>query len=155
MSTKTKKRVSRKERRRNLWVVESGRMKQYGDENVNLIPGQIIRRSYKRNDVKLLEMGYVRPVEEHEDFKKCRSCGTLWLGTATTGPYKSHQLKARHDQAVSDLDTGKTAPDGRKHVNAQDNPDGKSDWDLEPDGTPEPTKELAASKVVDVRDRSM
>lgn len=150
-----KKKVSRKERRRGLWVVEAGKMKQYGDENVNLMPGQIIRRGYMRNDVKLLEMGYVRPVEEHEDFKKCKSCGTMWLGTATSGPYRNHQEKARHDAAVANLDTGTNAPDGRRHESAQENPDGSGNWDLEPAGAPGPTKDTSASKVVDVRDKSL
>lgn len=153
-TTKTKptKKVSRKARRRNLWVVESGRMKQYGDMAIEA-PGQIIRRGYMRNDVKLLDIGYVRPVDVHEDFKKCRSCGQMFLGTATAGPYKNHLDRARHDEAGANLDTGITGTDGRVSEDAQSNPDGGSNWDLEPEGAAPPTKETAAAVTVDIRDR--
>ena len=127
-------------------------MKQYGDQTIEA-PGQIIRRGYMRNDVKLLEIGYVRPVEVHEDFKKCRSCGQMFLGTATTGPYKNHLDRARHDAAKADLDTGKTGADGRVLENAQADPDGGGNWDLETEGAPGPTKETGAGVTVDIRER--
>lgn len=153
MATKTRsKKVSRKARRRNLWVIESGRMKQYGDQVIES-PGQVVRRGYLRNDAKLLDIGYVRPVEEHEDFKKCRSCGLMFLGTATSGPYKNHLDRARHDAAKADLDTGETAPDGKVPENAQSDPDGSGNWDLEPEGAPPPTKETKSGVTVDIRER--
>lgn len=138
---------ARRKRRRNLWVVDSGRMKQYGD-TVIASPGQVIRRTFMRNDVKLLEIGYVRPVEEQEDFRKCKSCGKMFLGTATAGPYKNHLALARHDQARADLDSGTTQPDGKKHRSAAGDPDGGGEWDLEPDGAPPPTKETKAQETI-------
>jgi len=138
---------ARRKRRHNLWVVDSGRMKQYGDTVIES-PGQVIRRAYLRNDTKLLESGYVRPVEESEDFRKCKSCGTLWLGTATSGPYKNHLARARHDQAKADLDTGTTGSDGKEHRSAAGDPDGEGEWDLEPDGAPPPTKETKSKETI-------
>ena len=70
-------------RRRNLWVVSSGRMKQYGDTVVES-PGQVIRREFMRNDQKLLDIEYVRPVEESENYKKCKACGRTFLGNSTS-----------------------------------------------------------------------
>ena len=138
---------ARIKRRRNLWVVSSGRMKQYGDTVVES-PGQVIRREFMRNDQKLLDIEYVRPVEESENYKKCKACGRTFLGNSTAGPYKSHLARARHDQAKQDLDAGTTEKDGRVHREASGDPDGSGAWDLEPEGAPPPTKETRQSQTI-------
>lgn len=143
---------ARTKRRRNLWVVEAGRMKQYGDTVIES-PGQVIRRNYMRNDQKLLDIGYVRPVEESEDFKKCKTCGRMFLGSSTAGPYRNHLQRARHDQAKQDLDVGTTGKDGRKPRDAQGDPDGAGDWDIEPEGAPPPTKVSDEKQVIEIGKR--
>lgn len=128
--------------RKGLWVVISGRMKQYGDYVIES-PGQIIRQQHLRNDDLLLKHGYVRPLKKHEDITQCKSCGLIFLGTITTGPYKSHLGAARHDLEQTDLDSGTQRPSGRRRrVGDESSPDADNagDWDLEPEGAPPPTK---------------
>lgn len=129
--------------RRGLWVVVSGRMKQYGDYLIES-PGQIIRQQYLRNDDLLLKHHYVKPLQDQEDVTQCKSCGLMFLGTITIGPYKSHLAYARHDLAKTDLDADMQHPAGRRppRVGDEANPDADNagEWDLEPDGTPPATK---------------
>lgn len=128
--------------RKGLWVVNSGRMKQYGDYVIEG-PGQIIRQQYLRNDDVLLKLGYVRPLKSRDETTQCKACGLVFLGTLTVGPYKAHLAAARHDLAQTDLDSGTTRPDGRKRrVGDESDPDSDSggDWDLEPEGAPAPSK---------------
>lgn len=130
--------------RHGLWVVVSGRMKQYGDFKIEA-PGQVIRQQYLRNDDLLLKGVYVRPLQDDEEVRKCKACGVVFIGSVTSGPYKTHLARARHDLAKLDLDTRTSTPDGR--VPSSDvagdpdsDSDGAADWDLEPEGTPPPTR---------------
>lgn len=153
-STKTKtlspekkarlKRRKREEERHNLWVVISGKMKMYGDVKIEGL-GQIIKRQMLINDGKLLEGGYVRPVEESEDFETCEHDGTLWLGTNLSGPYMNHQQRARHNEAVTDVDNpvlSRSAPDPKHRSDADADPNSEKEgtWDLEEEGAPPPTR---------------
>lgn len=151
-TTKTKKRPtnpepvsepSKKElSRRGLWVVIFGRMKQYGDLAVER-PGQVIRQQYLMNDDKLLKHGYVRPLTRHEDVRQCAACGLTFLGSETSGPYKSHLEYVRHDKAKLDLDAGTSTPDGKvPRADAEGDPDSTrgGEWDLEQEGAPPVTK---------------
>lgn len=146
MATKTKesapKKKSKDDSRRGLWVVTFGRMKQYGDLAIER-PGQVIRQQHLMNDEKLLKHGYVRPLTKHEEFRPCDSCGLTFLGSITSGPYKSHREYARHDLAKVDLDSGTVAPDGRvPRADVEGDPDSAKggEWDLERDGAPPATK---------------
>lgn len=153
-STKTKtlspakkarlKRRKREEERRNLWVVIHGRMKMYDDIKIEGV-GQIIERHMLINDGKLLEHGYVRPVEESEDFETCEHDGTVWLGTNLSGPYMNHQKRARHNEAVTDLDNpalSRSAPEPKHRSDADADPNSEKEgaWDLEEEGAPAPTR---------------
>lgn len=138
------KRVRREEERRNLWVVTSSRMKMYGDVKIQGM-GQIIKRQFLPNDGKILEIGYARPVEESEDFETCDGCGTRWLGTNLSGPYLGHQRRARHNEAVEDLDNpglSRPAPSPNQRNEADADPTAEKDgqWDLEEEGAPTPTR---------------
>jgi len=130
---------SRVESRVGLWVVNSGRMKQYGDYVIERV-GQVVRRQYLRNDELLLKHGYVVPLQEHMEARRCESCGLTFTGSVMSGPYKAHLEYARHDMAKVDLDTGLQAPDGRKprvgDPGADPDVEDRSDWDLEPEGAP-------------------
>ena len=134
--------ASRVEDRHGLWVVVSGRMKQYGDYVIER-PNQVIRQQHLKNDDLLLKHNYVRPLSETEEMEQCGACGLVFLGSITSGAYRAHLGFARHDLAQTDLDTGLSRPDGRPHrVGDESNPDADNagDWDLEPDGAPGPAK---------------
>lgn len=155
MATATKKRASTKRtkqvaNRGRLWVVVSGRMKQYGDTRVER-PGQVIRPASLLNDDKLLKVGYVRPLKRHEEFETCKPCGGMFLGDAITGPYKQHLALARHDLNKIDLDSNVKGKDGKKPRvgDSSEDPDSESGsaWDLEDDGAPPPTKVQGKSEV--------
>ena len=136
------KRVAREEARRGLWVVTQSSMKQYGDVAIERV-GQVIKQQYLRNDDKLLKHGYVRVVNESEDYETCEHCGLVFLGNSITGPFAQHLHFARHDKAVLDLDGPNVkTPKTPGRVGNEDSPDSdnKSVWDLEPDGAPAPTK---------------
>lgn len=148
MKTKEKRRTpvaevplppKKADERRGLWIVVSGRMKQYGDDVIER-PGQIIRQQYLRNDDVLLKHNYVRLLDEHDDMEKCQSCGAMFLGSVTAGPYKAHLAYARHDLATLDLDTGLAGKDGRVlrvgDIAADPDSNDSGDWDLETEGAP-------------------
>jgi len=125
--------------RRGLWVITSGRMKQYGDFVIER-PGQIIRQQYLKNDELLLKHSYVRPLQDEEELTQCSVCGLMFLGSVTTGPYKSHLAYARHDLAKVNLDAGTATKDGKRARTGDiaEDPDSGAggEWDLEPDGAP-------------------
>ncbi len=146
--TTAKKKTPSREResaesRRGLWVVVSGRMKQYGDLVIER-PGQVIRPAYLRNDEVLLKHNYVKPLKKHEDITTCDRCGSTFLGDAISGPYQNHLADARHDLNKLDLDSGAKGKDGRKKPvgdNSEDpDSDGGGEWDLEDEGASPPTK---------------
>ena len=125
--------------RRGLWVVVSGRMKQYGDVRIER-PGQVIRQQYLRNDDVLLKHNYVSPLQDHEDAERCEVCGLVFTGSVTAGSYKAHREYARHDLAKVDLDAG-TVTEGSEKARVGDiveDPDSEAggEWDIEPDGAP-------------------
>lgn len=130
---------ARVEDRHGLWVVNSSRMKQYGDCVIERT-GQVIRRQHLRNDDVLLKHGYVRPIEEDEEAEQCASCGLVFLGDALSGSFKTHRAFARHDLAKTDLDASIQTPSGRPHrvgdLAADPDASDAGDWDLEPDGAP-------------------
>lgn len=131
----------KEESRRGLWVVTFGRMKQYGDIEVER-PGQVIRQQYLINDDKLLKHGYVRPLTKHEDVQQCKVCGLTFLGSITSGPYKSHIGGVKHGSKL-DLDAGTSTPDGRvARADVEGDPDSAKggEWDLEPGDAPPVTK---------------
>lgn len=157
MATKTKKkkltpeakarrvRARREDERRGLWVVQSPRMKQYGDQ-ANLSNGQVIRRLNLLNDSKLERIGYVKPLEVDDEFETCGACGKMYMGTSISGPYSQHLARARHDLAKLDLDepsrsSSEPAPRARSDEASDPDTIGDGVWDLEPDGAPAPTKE--------------
>ncbi len=146
-SVRTKKVASRGR----LWVVVSGRMKQYGDMRVER-PGQVIRPAGLLHDDKLLKLGYVRPLKRHEEFETCDPCGGMFLGDSIAGSYKQHLAYARHDLNKIDMDTSIKGKDGKKPRvgDASENPDveSKSEWDLEDTGAPPPTKVKGTSAVL-------
>ena len=125
--------------RRGLWVVVSGRMKQYGDFVIER-PGQVIRQQYLKNDDLLLKHNYVRLLKDEEDVEQCQSCGLVFLGTVLAGPYQSHLSYARHDLATVDLDTGVKSghrPSPRTgDISGDPDSDDGGDWDLEREGAP-------------------
>lgn len=129
--------------RRGLWVVNTNRMKQYGDVAVERI-GQVIRQQWLRNDDVLLKHNYVRPLEDHEEFELCEPCGRMFLGHNLGGPFRTHREFARHDLATLDLDSGAKAQEYRHHrvgdVRADPDSEHDGEWDLEQEGAPPPTK---------------
>lgn len=151
MATKTRRKTNpepvsepkkKEDSRRGLWVVTFGRMKQYGDLTIER-PGQVIRKQHLINDEKLLKHGYVRKLTKHEDVRQCPVCGLTFLGSETSGPYKSHLGYARHDLAKLDLDIGTSTPDGRvSRADVEGDPDSAQggEWDLERGDTPPVTK---------------
>ena len=150
-TAKRKKTSSRKVASRGrLWVVMSGRMKQYGDMRMER-PGQVIRPAALLHDDKLLKLGYVRPLKRHEEFETCDPCGGMFLGDSITGSYKQHLAYARHDLNKIDMDTSVKGKDGRKPRvgDSSESPDddSRSEWDLEDEGAPPPTKVQGKSEV--------
>lgn len=153
--TKRKKTTKKADSRRGLWVVDFGRMKQYGDLVIEG-PGQIIRRANLVNDGKLLSLGYVHPLRKGEDYETCPSCGLMFAGSSISGAYRSHLEKARHDiNGKIDLDSSakgrKKAP--ARRVGNEDAPDseGGGEWDLEREGAAPPSKVQGDSTTVRVR----
>ena len=128
--------------RSGLWVALSGRMAQYGTVKVER-PGQVIRQQFLKNDDLLLKHRYVRLLEEHEEIRECESCGLLFLGSITAGPFKLHLDFARHDSEQMDLDAGlKSQSAGGRSDESSANLDSDSgkEWDIEEEGAPPPTK---------------
>lgn len=156
MTVKTKKKkVSSHaigaESRRGLWVVMSGRMKQYGDLVIER-PGQVIRPAYLRNDDVLLKHNYVKPLKRVEEIKECERCGLMFLGNSISGPYQKHLAYARHDLNKLDLDASIKGKDGKKPRvgDASEDPDSDASgaWDLEDEGAPPPTKMTGKGEVI-------
>lgn len=133
---------SKVESRDGLWVVTSGRMKQYGDCLIEQ-PGQVIRKQHLKNDDVLLKHNYVRPLRDEEEMEQCKTCGLVFTGSVTTGAYMAHLGRARHDLTQADLDAGieRRAPKkSREGSEANPDADNAGEWDLEPEGSPPPTK---------------
>lgn len=134
---------STKLRRSDLWVVIAGQMPSYGDQVIES-PGQIIVKKYLRNDEILLRRRYVRPLAREDEYRKCDSCGRRFLGSITSGPYRSHRERARHDQEPVDLDQSVKSPKAAKPRSAAgenpDKADGEGAWDLEEGDSPPVTK---------------
>ena len=158
-SVKKKKssRNGKKEQSRiGLWVVVSGRMKQYGDLVIER-PGQVIRPAYLRNDDVLLKHNYVKTLKRHEDFETCKRCGLAFLGDSISGPFQKHLAQARHDLNKIDLDSRIKGKDGKKRRagDSSEDPDSDSgnDWDLEEEGSPPPTKMEGSGAVMSLGNR--
>lgn len=155
----TKKKTTAKKRRvadsrRGLWVVQFGRMKQYGDQVIEG-PGQIIRRANLLNDGKLLSAGYVIPLRKDVDYETCPTCGLMFTGSSIAGAYKGHLEQARHDiNDKIDVDgpaKGKKVTTQRTGNEDSPDSDGGGDWDLETEGAPPPTRVRGSAETVRVR----
>ena len=114
--------------------------------------GQVLEKQYLKNDAALLRLDYVRPIEDHEDYRACDvpgGCGRMFLGSLTSGPFRNHLRLARLGEEM-DVDAQTSEPSRRVHredVEATPDGEGKASWDLEKEGAPPPTKVEGSSET--------
>lgn len=94
-------------------------MKIYGGQP--LMQGQVFETQNLRNDARLVEIGYLVKMEKDAEVATCISCQLDFV----TPYWRDNHARVAHREQVA-------------HALRTPNPDSETEWELEPDGAPDP-----------------